>query len=335
VRRLLLALSVLAIVLVQAGGASGRESYSEWLTINSVALDGSKRVLSRHNVYPESSSLSPDQKQLAYAPYVSDGIRSKELWIADVNSPRRRLLVRAPGWITGVAWAPNGNAIALTIASSPWAPEPGVDGIWLAQADGSELHRVGERGWFLTWSPDSRHITFVRYEDFRSHIGVLDLDTGLARDLGEGQYARWSPHGTELVYEKVLGCDCLPEIRVMSVATGESRKVARGLFPAWSPDGERIAYTRAGRRILSSLWVVRSTGGKPRFVANRARTGVWSPNGRWMAVTRRVGDCKTALSIVPTRGGAPRRLAVATRFITPQAWTRSGRVLYAATRCLS
>jgi Tol biopolymer transport system component len=325
----------MAIVLVQAGGASGRESYSEWLTMNHVALDGSKRILSRHNVYPESSSLSPDQRHLAYAPYISDGMKSKELWVADVNSPRRRLLVQAPGWITSVAWAPNGSAIALTISSPPWMSEPGVDGIWLVQADGSELHRIGERGWFLTWSPDSRQIAYVRYEDFRAHIGVLDLETGLARDLGEGQYARWSPHGTKLVYEKVLGCDCLPEIRVMSVTTGESRKVARGLFPAWSPDGERIAYTRAGRRILSSLWVVRSTGGKPRFVAKRARTGLWSPNGRWMAVTRRVGDCKTALSIVAMRGGALRRLAVATRFIAPQAWTRSGRVLYAATKCLS
>jgi Tol biopolymer transport system component len=332
VRGLLLTLSLVAAVLMQAGSAGGRESYREWLTFNEVRLDGSKRVLSRHDVFPESSSLSPDHRQLAYAPYVYDGAKSRELWIAEVNRSSKRLLHQASGWILGIAWAPNGRTIALSVGT----PD---NGIWLVEADGSGLRRLTDLGFGLAWSPDSQDLAFMRLVNGHWSISTISVDSGRIRDLGAGQNPQWSPDGSRIAYEKVLGCDCLPEIRVWSVSNGASRRLVRGLSPSWSPDGRRIAYMRTRQpEPWNSLWVVPSRGGRPRFLADRARTGIWSPSGRWIAFTRVLrgaGYCNTGLMIVPTRGGALRRLAVATRYIAPQAWTRSGRVLYAATKCFS
>jgi Tol biopolymer transport system component len=330
VPRLFLTLSVLVVVLVQAGGATGKSSYREWLTFKEVGFDGSKRLLSTHNVVPEVSSLSPDSRQLAYAPYVY-GTKSKELWIANVRKAGERLLLRASGWIFTVAWAPNGRTIALAIG------EPDA-GIWLVESDGTGLRKVADGGYGPAWSPDSRQLIYYRYVSPGWHMAVVDLDTGSTRDLGEGQSLVWSPNAREIVYEKILGCDCLPEIRVMSVSTGISRKLVRGRFPSWSPDAGRIAYTRPRQGAPDSLWMIRSRGGKPRFLADRASTGVWSPNGRWIAFARLIPStvsCKNGLILVPTRGGRTRRLAVEARDITPQAWTRGGRVLYSATKCHS
>ena len=244
----------------------------------------------------------------------------------------KRLALRASGWITDISWAPDGKAIALSIS----AP---AEGVWLVQPDGTRLRKIAEIGFGLSWSPDSRHLLYHRYVGLWLHMALLDIESGSTRELGEGQQPEWFRNGAEIVYERVLGCDCLPEIRILSVATGESRKLVRGLSPTWSPDGSRIAYTRSFRGRPDSLWVVSRTGANRRLLASRARSGVWSPDGRWIAFTRLAQAqgpelCRTQLVVASTRNGRTRRIATETRYITPQAWTRRG-LLYSAMRCMA
>lgn len=328
--RFLLALWVLALVLVQAGGANGSESYRESLTINVVGIDGSKRVLSRHNIVPGLSSLSPDSRLLAYLPAAAPREYPRELWVANVREPGERLVFQSPGWIYTFGWAPDGRAIALSMSHPS-------QGIWLIQPDGTGLRKVAGPGsgfpFGLSWSPDSRQLLYNR----SGMMALLDVATGSSRDLAEGQNVGWSPDGDEILYQyERRGCSCLPEIRVFTVRSGVSRTLARGLAPRWSPDGSRIAYTRTrtGRRRPHSLWVVSSSGGKPRLLANRAGTGIWSPNGRWHAFIRLGrGSCKTHLILVSVRNRRTRPLVDETRYITPVKWTRRG-LLYTGRKCL-
>jgi Tol biopolymer transport system component len=334
-RLLMSGLLAVCLVGLVPGAANGRPGSREFLTFNVVGLDGHKRVLSRHNFVPETSSLSPNHTQFAYAPYVSDGVKSDELWVADVYSPRERLVARMPAWIVAVAWSPSDIGIAVSVLSPP--PTSGADGIWLIPANGLEPRRLTKFAGPIVWAPDGRRLAFMRWDGGTWQLGVLDIETGVITTLGEGQNPAWAPGGRQLVYEKVLGCTCLPEIRVVSMVTGRSRRLLRGLSPSWSPNGRFVAFHRGSR---NSLWVVSSRGGRPRFLAERASTGLWSNKSRWVAFARRVANartCRTSLNVVSIHGGQIRRLAVETRVIAPAMWTISGRgrLIYSATRCFS
>jgi Tol biopolymer transport system component len=56
--------------------------------------------------------------------------------------------------------------------------------------------------------------------------------------------------------------------------------------PAWSPDGQWIAYARRDGR---GLWIVPSTGGTPRELAESGSNPVWSPDSNWIAFTTQSG----------------------------------------------
>ena len=329
VRGLVLALSALAVVLAQVGSAAEGASSSTRVAFKEAGPGGSKTVLSRHDVSPTFSSLSPDARQLAFVPYFPMDGRSHDLWVVDVRGPSERLLLQAAGWLGEVAWAPGGQAIAFSQYGF------GADGIWLVDPDGSNVRRVADYSRSFAWSPDSRQLAYVRWENGHWALGILDVASGTTRDLADGSEPRWSPDGQRVVYQRNLGCFCQPEIRVLSVSTGSSRPLARGSTPFWSPDGRRIGYMRARHNERSTLWAIRSSGGSPRLLASNLSGSfsypVWSQDGGSIAFVRdfRRG---TSLDIVAASGaGRPRRLTAESGVITPLAW-RGRRVLYLVAR---
>ena len=60
-----------------------------------------------------------------------------------------------------------------------------------------------------SWSPDGLRIAFSFYNGRRSRIGLLELGTGLVRDLGDGFNPDWSPDGRRLVFLDAEGFDDL------------------------------------------------------------------------------------------------------------------------------
>jgi Tol biopolymer transport system component len=323
-----LAMTLLAasVLLGLSTGADGHSSSLEWLTFNEVTLEGHKRVLSRHNIFPEESSYSPSRRQLAYVPYYADGFRSNRLWIADVDSPADRLVYEAPAWITDVAWSPDGGTIAFVSG-----------GIWLIAPDGTNLRRVGEPGAFTAWSPDSSQIAYMVLTGGHWFIRILSLASGSTRDLVYGQNFRWAPDGARISYEKVGGGPCKIQIRIVTLQNGTERAVACGSLPTWSPDGKRIALVRYDDH-TTSLWTVPSRGGRPRRLATArgggAEAAVWSPDSRWIAFRQGTRYCASQLAVVRLDGSRPRRLASHTRIVAPLAWSRGAqKVLYSGDRC--
>jgi Tol biopolymer transport system component len=333
VRRFLLAFALLAAVLVQTGGAGGGESDSTWLTFNEVSLDGKKRVLSRHDVPVLTLGLSPDRRQFAYVPSVRGG-GSNQLWIADVRSPRERLIFEAPSWIRDVEWAPDGRTIAFSVLGAP-SPPSGANGIWIIESDGTSPKRVADPGLRLRWSPDSRKLAFMRWPP-TGITAVVSIDSKLTRDIAESAAFEWSPDGKSIVYEtEPDGRPRLPRIRVVELRSGRHRRVALGRTPSWSPDGRSIAFIRGGQETRNALGITSARGGRARFLMSDAERPLWSPDSRWIAVTQGAGSCPSKVTVVRAAGGRPRKLAThAHRLVAPLAWgSRSRKVVYATWLC--
>lgn len=321
-----------ALVLGLSAGASGRSSSPEWLTFNEVTLDGRRHVLSRHQIWPATSSLSPDHRRLAFVPQSACETcgPANVLYVADVRGPRQRVLFQSQDGITSVAWAPDGESIAFASA-----------GIWLIAPDGSNLRRIGEPASFLAWSPDSSQIAYMVLREGNWLIRTLSLPSGSTRDLVGGQNVRWSPDGTRIAYERLRGGPCSVQIRILTLRSGTERAVACGSLPNWAPDGRRIAFARFGATDTSaSLWVARVRGGKPRRLAEQNllpddyATAIWSEDSDWIAFRRGARYCRSRLSVVRVENGRTRRLAAHTRIVTPLAWSSNSRkLLYTGERC--
>src|SRR5262245_6414055 len=103
-----------ALLLCVAASADGHAKYRDRLTFNEVGLSGQKRLLSRHNFFALSRSLSPDHRRLAYVPWSCDGCRRTEVRIADVRSGNDRSLLQAEN-VGEVAWSPDGRTIAVVM----------------------------------------------------------------------------------------------------------------------------------------------------------------------------------------------------------------------------
>ena len=289
VRRIVLTLSVTAILLVQTGGATRT---SELPRVADVQRGRFRRKqaspLEAQRLPRERSSLSPNHKQPRLrAVRVRRGEVRRALDRRTCGSRAERLLLRASGiGSSSVAWAPNGHTIALSINSSP-RTRSRRDLAGRGRRDRG-LRRVGDDGaGFLAWSPDSRHIvvrTATRATGW--HVAVVEPRERARRGTSvKASTHGWSPNGTR---------DRLREGSRLRLPARDSRDGrARQASPAsWSgasiPRGlrmeGRIAYTRAGlRQTGAPLWVVGTTDGKRtiRWPAERALV-VWSPNGRWI-----------------------------------------------------
>lgn len=77
-----------------------------------------------------------------------------------------------------------------------------------------------------------------------SHVGVLDLVTGVVRDLGRGFAPKWSPDGARLAFISDRDGDW--DLYTMDADGGNveqlTNDVAFDTSPIWSPDGATILF---------------------------------------------------------------------------------------------
>lgn len=223
--------------------------------------------------------------------------------------------------------------------------------IYKVNADGTGLTRLTDRPADASpaWSPDGRHIAFVRNSgrkdewggDFKD-IYVMDADGSHLRSLTDVWYygqPAWSPDGREIGFSSRCGGDgCL---QIVS-ASGDGRDAIRLGFergwhesPAWSPDGAGIAFasdwamfddasdiyvaTRDGRRITQ----LTSGQGSRRAFFDPA----WSPDGRKLAVvtTSCAQTCAEAIALMNADGTGLKTLT--TGSVSSPTWSPDGSML--------
>ncbi|HEX2193540.1 MAG TPA: hypothetical protein VHK63_01030 [Candidatus Limnocylindria bacterium] len=155
----------------------------------------------------------PDGEQISYAP-AEDPSRIMVLPVA--GGEPRELIEGSGGW-----WSPDGSSILLERE----------DGIFMADADGSDARLLLPGVASPAWSPDGRRIAFVGINqtgDFT--VGVADVDGNVLWSDVPGIDPAWSPDGSRLAVDVTIS---EPAIHVLDAASGAVLWELKGRYPDW------------------------------------------------------------------------------------------------------
>jgi len=224
-----------------------------------------------------SPSWSPDGGRLAYVSFEG---RKPSVYVQNVGTGERSLLVRAAGNQSAPAWSPDGSR--LVIASS----QAGGTQLFVVNADGSALRRLTNSGAIDTapnWAPDGR-IYFMSDRGGSPQIYRMSPEGGAAeRVTFEGSYnanPRVAADGKSMVFVKREGSREM--LAVQDFASRQVQVLTQGPVdesPSFAPNGKLIVYASVynGKGILAAV----SADGrvKQRLGASNAdvREPAWGP----------------------------------------------------------
>jgi Tol biopolymer transport system component len=189
--------------------------------------------------------------------------------------------------------SPDGLSIAFD------SDRDGERGVYVAKRDGTGVHRVSGDGYagVPTWSPDGKHLAFIRAEPNNSRVWnlwLLAIDSGEMRRLTSFKYgqtwsASWFPNGRQVCYthEDKLIVQDLATGRITEYASPVRQQLVR--TPAVSPDGTKVVF----QVYRHGAWLLDLTDGSTRCVLTdpSAEEFAWSPDGRRVAFhSRRDGQ---------------------------------------------
>jgi len=214
-------------------------------------------------------TFSPDGKKIAYVDDDSD-VRHG-VWVMNADGSDVHQIVPDPGagFVSGLAWSPSGDRIAL-----------GFGDIYTFAPDGSDFTRVITGADSPSWSPDGSQIAYSAQCPERSDgcgLGIANADGSHVRTFGFGAPGPWHP---------------------APITTGELPQVPTGVPPAPRRDGEFLVFARMGTGPgLDIAAQEPETGGVRKIVetdgivdcasrshcANFVRRAEWSADGRWVA----------------------------------------------------
>lgn len=245
----------------------------------------------------------PTNGELLYAKRLSDGW---SLFALDPETGIERQITQ--GYRDyGSDWSPDGKRIVYDSESQDEG-----QGIWVANADGSEERKLIDNGSVPAWSPDGTKIAFARpdigemvsYGEGSSgtpfYLYVMDADGTNVQRLTDGEFSdyspAWSPDGTQIAFVRYEREGA--GLFVMNADGSDVRRVAGPgieIFgaPDWSLDGASIAVAVNGTKDgpPGGLMLVPANGSGegtmisgteveyPDYVSHPA----WSPDGEWIA----------------------------------------------------
>jgi dipeptidyl aminopeptidase/acylaminoacyl peptidase len=187
---------------------------------------------------------------------------------------------------------------------------------------------ISASGDSMSVSPDGTMVTYGSLDA----VYVANLDGTNVRPLEETQFSsggavapRWSPDGSQIVYQAKDGAEKVGDLFLVNVATGRTtrltdvKEISSHLWymsPSFSPDGESILFTMPRGGSLNDqswdLWSVSASGGEPTLVRRDGANGAFSPDGKAIAYVelRNVGDTVTFgdLWVAGADGSGARRL---------------------------
>ena len=224
-----------------------------------------------------SPAWSPDGDRIAYVSFEG---RKPSVYVQNVSSGVRTLLVRAPGNQSAPAWSPDGSRIVY--ASS----QAGGTQLFIASADGSNSRRLTNSGAIDTapnWAPDGR-IYFMSDRGGSPQIYRTSADGGNAERVtfegNENANPRVAADGKSMVFVKREGARYM--LAVQDFASRQVQVLTQGPVdesPSFAPNGKLVVYASVynGRGILAAV----SADGrvKQRLGATNAdvREPAWGP----------------------------------------------------------
>ena len=263
-------------------------------------------------------------------------------------------LTTYPGFEGGGSFSPDGSQVVFG-----WTGEKQDNPDIYVKVVGQDppLRRTTDPAWdhSAAWSPDGRHIAFLRgHPPAGKKMGLYLISPlgGTERKLAEtripgtfllGTCLNWSPDGRWLAV-----CDWAEDspgplsVFLLSVDTGERRRLTsptegRDVSPAFSPDGRTLAFARSGSGFTSDLYLLDldedlTPKGEPRrrtFTEATTTSPVFTPDGRDIVFSSGPFG-NPSLWRVPVSGSAsPERLPFGERGDYPGI-SRQGNLVYTA-----
>ncbi len=248
---------------------------------------------------------------------------------------------------SALAWSPDGTELVYSMQGSLWRQV--ID-------TGTAIQLTAGPGYDYQpdWSPDGRHIAFVRYLDDAVELHTLDLDSGEITALtSEGAVnlePRWSPDGAKVAFvstrdtgrfhvyvgdvvEDTLNASQLVEERQSDIPRYYYSSYDHELSPSWSPDGKEVLYISNPEIPYGSgaIWRRAIDGAsEPQLVRMeetswRARPD-WSPDGKRIAYASYLGRQWHQLWVTTPEGRAePFPLTYGDFDISSPRWSPNGK----------
>jgi len=206
-----------------------------------------------------------------------------------------------------------------------------------------------------TWSPDGRHIAFLRESpDGAKQVFIVPASGGSERLLCQTHPIQaasppeasirnrlpgpaWSPDGQFLAVTDRSDPQEADSLYLVSVQTGEKKRAtfpstteAEGdYYPAFSPDGRTLAFVRVfDSRLSSDLYVQSLHNGKARRITFDSKQIIgltWASTNRLVFASNRLGN--SLLWSVSPRGGTPELIAGAGQNVSQPTASDNGRTL--------
>jgi dipeptidyl aminopeptidase/acylaminoacyl peptidase len=246
---------------------------------------------------PQSSTpapaTSPAQIGTATTPGVSsaqqtasaDTTPRAQVWALSLEGGEARRVTNLKNGVGAFDWSPDGTRMVVTTRTGPSdAKAPSSD----VRHYKHTSYKFNDTGWF---------------DDKRSHIWVVDVQSGVARQITSGD--EWNDTD-----------------------------------PQWSPDSTRIAFVsdRTGQAFDESrntdVWVVSAEGGALTKISDHDEEDSsprWSPDGKSIAFTGRLHQTDhPKIFLAPAVGGAPSRNVAPELDLIPSnlTWAEQGRAFY-------
>jgi Tol biopolymer transport system component len=253
--------------------------------------------------FASTNGWSPDGTHLAFSrsPDEDTDPSDRDIWVVDTDGENETQLTDGPAGDFAPQFSPDGQALMFQRTRDGESPA-----LMVMTSGGSNLHRIAgaddEVIFESQWSPTGEQILTMGHpgeEGEDNWLAVMDAEGGNRRVIFSGPFNEptWSPDGKQILISSQ------GQLLLVPVDGGEPTTAVEGVDPQgltqveWSPDGANILFTRPiSPKEGEELWIVASTGGAPRLVADslqwRSPDPAWSPNGSEIAFVRR-GDIWT------------------------------------------
>ena len=224
------------------------------------------------NVQPNGSpALSPNRGQIVYVAISTTGDQSQsQLRMMNADGSNNRVFTNIFG-ATSPTWSSDGGRIAFS---------KGNDGIYIINADGTNLRQLTNSGANPSWSIGNRIA-------FNAAPGVQVVNGGA---LGKSKTRGVLPPGTSAYTDiYTVGADGSGLRQITQ--RGQTNTGLASINPAWSPDGNTLAFNSLpGSGVPAQLYLVNADGSNRRALGTLTGTdAVWSPNGNLIAYSSEAG----------------------------------------------